>query len=561
MPTRNAEPVRPSHLLTRKCGETLVPSHPPVDCCPSYPQAPEPKIRSGGSDNVDADVCAYNHFHHNTFRTYGNECVEFKEGSANNLVEHNVCEQQFDANSGCFGSRGSDNTFRWNEIAECKGAGVRVGGDKGHGEGNHIYGNIIKNADRAAFAVNSPKQGTVCENEISGVDTMSIGSDDQDQEQFTEEVATGDCSSYPGDLGKGSSAPAPAPEEDEEEEDPLLEDTGIEAGVNYTDEAQEAEPEIDVIETNESAGESGLGKCGTVVKVSKASVHHPQYADHDIDNLLDGDLETYFSVHRESTHVTFELEEEMEVDGIAIGFFMKAASEERIQTFDVSVRKAGDDDWKTVISRKESSGAMGDVQTFPFSSRKALYVRLETHGNSFNNWSAFTEVEICAEPGGESNALFGGLRTAEEELETLAGEICAAPSKLVPVSVKASGNDNVKALFDGNFLTRWSTINTQNASDMDNAKVIMNFGGDMRVSTLKIAFFDGHLANQYFSVYVQSAKDYSWTPVLQKEQAAKTKEMQTFAINLDDVNQLYVVGNGNDVGNFSKFSEIAVFGC
>ena len=143
---------------------------------------------------MDADVCAYNHIHHNTFRTYGNECVDIKEGSANNLVEHNVCEQQFDKNSGCFGSRGSDNTFRWNEIAECKGAGVRVGGEKGYGEGNHIYGNVIKNCERGAFSVNAPKQGTVCENKISGVDAMSYGSDDQDQEQFTEEVATGDCS-------------------------------------------------------------------------------------------------------------------------------------------------------------------------------------------------------------------------------------------------------------------------------------------------------------------------------------------------------------------------------
>lgn len=86
-----------------------------------------------------------------------------------NLVEHNVCEQQFDANSGCFGSRGSENTIRWNEIAECKGAGVRVGGSKGFGGGNHIYGNTIKNADRGAFNVMSASQGTVCENKITGV--------------------------------------------------------------------------------------------------------------------------------------------------------------------------------------------------------------------------------------------------------------------------------------------------------------------------------------------------------------------------------------------------------
>lgn len=130
------------------------------------------KIRSGSADNVEADICRDNHIHHNTFRTYGNECVDVKEGSTNNLIEHNVCEQQQDANSGCFGLRGSENTVRWNEIAECLGAGVRVGGDDGFGEGNNIYGNTIKNAEAGGFNVMSPKQGVVCENELSGVDLV-----------------------------------------------------------------------------------------------------------------------------------------------------------------------------------------------------------------------------------------------------------------------------------------------------------------------------------------------------------------------------------------------------
>lgn len=543
----------------------------PVTCIPAYVhseiQAPEPKIRSGSADNVDADNCNYNWIHHNTFRTYGNECVEMKEGSENNLVEHNVCEQQKDANSGCFGARGSDNTFRWNEIAECVGAGVRVGGDQDHGQGNHIYGNTIKNTGNAAFSVMSPNQGTVCENQISGVDAISAGSDDQDQEQFTEAIATGDCASYPGDLDNASPSPAPEAEEEEEEEDEgtdvLVEDDGLEAGVNFSEAAIESEPEIDTIETNANAGSAGLGECGSVLKVAQTSVQHPDYADSstDINNLFDGDIDTYYSVHRESTYITMELEEEAEVNGIAIGFFMKNAEEERIQTFDVSVRAEADDDWTTAISRKESSGAQV-VQTFPFSARNALYVRLETHGNSFNNWSAFTEVEVCSESLGEVNALFGmGVRAIGDELEALAGEVCTAPTKLAPVNAKASGSDDVRVLFDGNFETRWSTINTQHESDINNDKVTLTFGGDVRVSSLQMSFFDGHLAHQFFSVYVQSAKEYTWTPVLVREQAAREESLQTFDINMDRVNKMYIVGNGNVVGDFSKFSEIQVFGC
>ena len=135
-------------------------------------QAPEPKLRTGSADNVSADVCTYNWIHHNTFRTRGNECVDVKEGSTDNLIEFNICEEQRDSDSGCFGSRGSGNTFRYNDISDCWGAGVRVGGDKGYGEGNNIYENKISGCRRGAFSVQTSKQGTVCGNEVSDVDLI-----------------------------------------------------------------------------------------------------------------------------------------------------------------------------------------------------------------------------------------------------------------------------------------------------------------------------------------------------------------------------------------------------
>lgn len=140
-------------------------------------QAPEVKLRTGSADNVDYDVCAYNWIHHNTFRTYANECVDVKEGSENNLIEYNICEEQKDENSGCFGFRGSHNTARYNDITNCEGAGVRVGGDKvgstTFGMGNHMYGNTIKNTGNGAFNVMRPEQGAVCENTISGATAVS----------------------------------------------------------------------------------------------------------------------------------------------------------------------------------------------------------------------------------------------------------------------------------------------------------------------------------------------------------------------------------------------------
>ena len=340
-------------------------------------------------------------------------------------------------------------------------------------------------------------------------------------------------------------------------------DGDIEAGVNYTEDAKESEPEIDIIETNESAGSSGLGECSSVVAIKEAEIEHPTFANNEnsINNLFDSNIETYFSVNRDSTEFTFMLEEETDVDSVAIGFFMKAASEERIQTFNVAV-KAEDGGWIKVIKGQESSGKM-EMQTFPFSySRKALYVRLETDGNNYNDWSAFTEFEVCMAPAAESNALFSGIDAAKEELQMLTGEfVCAAPRKLGPKRSTASGSDDVRALFDGTSKSRWTTVNTQSESNLSNDKVTLTFRGEVFVSTLNIAFFDGHLAHQYFSVYVQSATADLWTPVMENEQAAMEETVQSFDINLDGVFKLYIVANGNDVGDYSKFTAIEVLGC
>lgn len=304
-------------------------------------------------------------------------------------------------------------------------------------------------------------------------------------------------------------------------------------------------------------------RCGSPVGIEKVSLEHDEYVNggNHVDNIVDGKISTYLAIHRESTQITFELDREVEIDAVAIGFFMKSESEDRIMTFDVEVKRADDDDWSTVRSRAESSGDMDVIEYFSFSPRTALYVRFSSHGNTFNNWTALTEFNVCARATEESNALFGGAHAIEKELEALAGQICADPNKVTPVSATASGSKNVRYLFDGNYNTRWSTIRTQDESDLNNGMVTMTFPGDTRVSTLKIAFFDGDLANQFFSVYVQKADADVWTQVIEKQRAAKRVGMQTFPINMDGVHKLYIVANGNSIGLFSKFSEVEVHGC
>lgn len=179
---------------------------------------------------------------------------------------------------------------------------------------------------------------------------------------------------------------------------------------------------------------------------------------------------------------------------------------------------------------------------------------------ALNSWTAFTEIEVCG-LAAESNALFGGVRAAKNEIAALAGEVCTETKKLSPVKARATGQDDVREIFDGNFETRWSTQDTQAANDLDNAKVMLTFAGDVHVSHVDIAFFDGHLSRPHFSMYKQSASAAEWTPVVQGEIASKTESFQTFQVQETGVKVLSIVGNGNDVGFFTKISELVVYGC
>ncbi|CAM9834424.1 unnamed protein product, partial [Ectocarpus fasciculatus] len=58
------------------------------------------------------DGCNYNLVTGNKLVPRGNECVDIKEGATMNVVEYNECEDQRDEESGCYDSRGNENTFR-----------------------------------------------------------------------------------------------------------------------------------------------------------------------------------------------------------------------------------------------------------------------------------------------------------------------------------------------------------------------------------------------------------------------------------------------------------------
>jgi parallel beta-helix repeat protein len=130
--------------------------------------APEQQGQNGAPDGR-ADVSRDNVVHHNAFNTQGNECVDIKENSTANTVEHNTCTGQRDPESAGFDSRGSGNTFRFNTATGNKGAGIRFGGDtSSDGRNNNAYRNTITGNAAGGIKFQASPQGQICGNTMSG---------------------------------------------------------------------------------------------------------------------------------------------------------------------------------------------------------------------------------------------------------------------------------------------------------------------------------------------------------------------------------------------------------
>lgn len=129
--------------------------------------APEQQGQNGAPD-ARPDVSRDNRIHHNRIDTQGNECVDIKENSTANLVDHNDCTGQRDPKSAGLDSRGSGNAFLRNRVHDNLGAGIRFGGDTpADGTANDAVGNSIRRNAQGGIKFQATPQGAVCGNHMS----------------------------------------------------------------------------------------------------------------------------------------------------------------------------------------------------------------------------------------------------------------------------------------------------------------------------------------------------------------------------------------------------------
>jgi hypothetical protein len=137
--------------------------------------APEQLGKNGAPDSA-IDHSNNNWIHHNAFDTRGNECVDIKEGSSGNIVEHNSCTGQKDKDSAGLDARGNGNVFRHNTVYKNRGAGIRLGGDTAQdGIQNSAYANTLRDNAVGSLKILTGPQGKICGNIVAGKKTETTG--------------------------------------------------------------------------------------------------------------------------------------------------------------------------------------------------------------------------------------------------------------------------------------------------------------------------------------------------------------------------------------------------
>ncbi|MCU0490216.1 MAG: right-handed parallel beta-helix repeat-containing protein [Chloroflexaceae bacterium] len=130
------------------------------------------QLDDGKNPTSDPDQSNNNWIHRNSFNTWGNECVDIKEGASGNIVEHNRCTGQQDAKSAGLSGRGSGNTFRFNEVYGNVGAGVRLGGKQpADGTNNAVYNNTLHDNQAGSMQVERWPQARICGNLVDDTST------------------------------------------------------------------------------------------------------------------------------------------------------------------------------------------------------------------------------------------------------------------------------------------------------------------------------------------------------------------------------------------------------
>ncbi|MBZ2197488.1 CBM96 family carbohydrate-binding protein [Occultella gossypii] len=111
-------------------------------------------------------------------------------------------------------------------------------------------------------------------------------------------------------------------------------------------------------------------------------------------NAIDGDLGTFWSANGDGQWLRANLPAQAEISGVQVAW---SQGDRRVYTFDVETSMDG----RSWIPRwsGSSSGSTLEMESIPFDSATARYVRIVGHGNSANTWMSLSELRVVTADG------------------------------------------------------------------------------------------------------------------------------------------------------------------
>lgn len=110
-------------------------------------------------------------------------------------------------------------------------------------------------------------------------------------------------------------------------------------------------------------------------------------------NVNDGDLDTRWSSKDENPYIVLTLRQEAQMEAVMLASFV---GDTRLAYYDIEVSTDGIN-W-TLIDSYETSGQTTDLEAFTVNGDVVSHVKIIGGGNSINNWSSITEIEIMGVP-------------------------------------------------------------------------------------------------------------------------------------------------------------------
>ena len=107
-------------------------------------------------------------------------------------------------------------------------------------------------------------------------------------------------------------------------------------------------------------------------------------------NTVDGDLSTRWSDEGDGVWIRYDLGAAETVGAVGIAWHN---GDQRRATFEVQT-STDNRAWTTVVSRRSSSGTTKQFENYDFADRTARYLRIVGYGNTVNDWTSITEVDI-----------------------------------------------------------------------------------------------------------------------------------------------------------------------